>query len=389
MTDDQAAALADLEKLVSHGPRFHGSAEIAAASRWLESRLTAAGLTVNRQPVRLPGWLPGATNTVRVLTPHERELPTWPMLWSGASQGPTRGRLLPLGPQGIWGDSITWQRFTVVAATGEVIAYLHGRDVGPAAPQPLPSGSDHSVPHLAVGHLDGLQLAEWLDEGKSVEVEIEGASAPAPEAVSDNLIADIAGTGAGLVLACAHYDTFYNTVGAYDNGSGTIALLHLAEKWATQPPPRSVRLIFFTAEEWHLGGSRHYVGTAAQADLDAIDYVVNIDGLGRGSFAETFAAPEELGTRFHEVLLRYAEQSGRALRTQARFPPPTGTDDASFYRAGVPSLYLTFNDLHRLHQPDDLPDERIARNIAWTTGLVQHVVTTLPRPRRSAAPGIL
>ncbi len=389
MTADVAAALADLEELVSHGPRFHGSAEIGAAARWLESRLTTAGLTVQRQPVALPGWLPGETNTVRVLRPHERTLPAWPMLWSGASQGRVRGRVLPLGPQGIWGDSIVWQRFTVVGATDEVIAYVHSRDVGPAAPQPLPSGSDHSVPHLVIGHLDGLQLAEWLDEGHPVEIEVEGTSTLATEAVSDNLIVDITGTGQGLVLVCAHYDTFFNTVGAYDNGSGTIALLRLAEQWAAEPPPCSVRLVFFTAEEWHLGGSRHYVATASQTDLDAIDYAFNIDGLGRGSFIETFGAPEAFGTRFHEMLLRYTQQTRPELITRARFPPTTGTDDASFYRAGVPSLYLTFNDLHRLHQPDDLPDERIARNIVWTTGLVQHVIATFQRPIRSKKPSIL
>ena len=77
------------------------------------------------------------------------------------------------------------------------------------------------------------------------------------------------------------------------------------------------------------------------------------------------------------------------LELVTRFPPTTGTDDASFYRAGVPSAFLTFNDLHRLHQPDDEPNRGIAANVAWTVPLVEHLVATLARPTRAAPPGVL
>ncbi len=388
---DGSQALSDLEALVSFGIRFHGSGQIHDASRWIEKQLQASGLSVDRQAVALPGWEPG-TATVRVLAPVERELPAWPMLWSGGSGGPLRGRVAPLGPQGIWGDSITWTRFVVADDDSRVIGYLHGRDVGPAAPQPLPSGADVSVAQLAIGHLDGLQLAEWLGEGRLVEVEIDCSSGPAPEfAIADNLVVDMEApeprdADRGVVIVCAHYDSFFNTVGAYDNGSGTIALLHLARRWAVQGPPRAVRLIWFTAEEWHLGGSRHYVHSLTRSDLDRIAYVFNLDGLGRGRFVETFGAPESFATAFHQELLQYAEGN---VQTRARFPPTTGTDDASFYRAGVPSLYMTINDLHRLHQPDDLPNDGIGASIAWVTEFVEHALAVLPDPQRDEPPGIL
>ena len=398
---DIRGAFDDLVGLTASGPRFHGGAGIQDASMWLESRLTAAGLPVTRQAVTLPGWNPGHENRLVVTAPIEREMPVWPMLWSGSSGGVVSGILRPLGPQGIWGDSITWQRFTVTDADRAVIAYVHARDVGPAAPQPLPHGSDLSVPHLVVGRLDGLQLTEWSAAGKEVHVELEGSSAPVSEvAVSDNLVVDIPGSGSGsgsgsgasgsedALLLCAHYDTFFNTVGAYDNGSGTVALLRLAEEWAVTPPSRPVRLVWFTAEEWHLGGSRHYVDTASDAELAAISYVINLDGLGRGNFLESFGSPEAFGTLTHGAITSYAAATGRTLETVNRFPPTTGTDDASFYRAGVPSLFVTFNDLHRLHQPDDEPNLGIAANIVWTMGLVRELVL-LPVPVRVGRPGIL
>ncbi len=389
MTEARGRAYGDLLALVAHGTRFHGSATMAAASAWLEAQLVDCGFAVTRQRVELPGWSPGHVHRVAVRTPHERELPSWPMLFSGGAPGPVTGRVEAVGPEGIWGDSILWQRFLVTDGAGAPLAYLHARDRGPAAPQPLPAGSDSSLPHLAIGHLDGLQLAEWLADGKAVTVEVESDAGPvAQPAVSDNLVVDIPGATPGrTVVVCAHYDTFFNTVGAYDNGSGTIALLQLARRWAASPPPVPVRLVFFTAEEWHLLGSRHYVRVAE--DLDGIAYVLNLDGLGRGSFLEAFASPEPFETDIRRAILAWAQESGRELRLVSRFPPTKGTDDASFWAAGVPSAFVTFNDLHRLHQPDDEPNEEIAANLVWTVEAVERIVGVVPEPARVPAPGLL
>jgi hypothetical protein len=403
---DVARAYDDLVGLVEHGPRFHGTPGIAAAADWLEGRLTGVGLGVTRQSVSLPGWQPGSVHRVVVVAPIERELPAWPMLWSGSTDGSVTGTVESVGPQGLWGDSMVWHRFVVRGDDGRPLAYLHARDGGPAAPQPLPAGSDLEVAHLAIGRLDGLQLTEWIADERTVVVELEVDAGPVEHAVGDNLIVDIAGgvdgagdggadglggadASRGAVLLCAHYDTFFNTVGAYDNGSGTIALLELAERWAAQPPPVPVRLVFFTAEEWHLGGSRFYVETATAAELDALDYVLNIDGLGRGSFLEAFAGPEAFSTAFRDALVAYGAETRPDLELVTRFPPTAGTDDASFHRAGVPSAFMTFNDLHRLHQPDDRPNLGIAANIAWTVPLAAHLVATLPRPDRAAPPRFL
>ncbi|WP_159500606.1 M20/M25/M40 family metallo-hydrolase [Microbacterium sp. 18062] len=393
-----ARALADLQQLVSYGPRFHGDPGIRAAADWLESELVAAGLALARQSVRLPGWRPGTVSQVTVVDPLIRTLPAWPMLGSGGAEGTVGGRVKQLGPQGLWGDSQTWQRFVVLGGDGRAVAYLHGRDDGPASPQPLPAGSDAQLPHLAIGHLDARQLTEWIRDDRHPSVEVACDAHRGGDAVGDNLIVDVSGTGDGRALLCGHYDTFFNTVGAYDNGSGTIALLQLLREWTRTPPVRSVRVVFFTAEEWHLGGSRHYVAQADAADALApgspdgiadLDFVLNIDGLGRGSFLEAFASPETFDTALHESIVEHAAASRPDLTVVSRFPPTTGTDDASFYRAGVPSAFLTFNDLHRLHQPDDLPNEGIAGNVAWTVGLARRLVDTLPRADRFARPGIL
>jgi Zn-dependent M28 family amino/carboxypeptidase len=245
--------------------------------------------------------------------------------------------------------------------------------------------------HLAIGQLDGAQLTEWLSDGFEVEVELSADSSSSGSATSENLAVTIDGSdgavGSNEVVVCAHYDTFWNTPGAYDNGSGTVALLQLAAEWSRHPPHRATRIVFFTAEEWHLAGSRSFVSSASQSALDSVDFVLNIDGLGRGDTLEVFAGPERFEQELTEEIRTFAARSRGNLRVVSRFPPTMGTDHASFYAAGVPSAHVTFNDLHRLHQPDDLPNAGIAANIAWTVALVQRLVDVVPRPHRGPIGG--
>jgi len=385
--DRARRALAELEELVAIGPRFHGTSGIHEAERLLTGWLSAAGASVVAQEVRTPGWDPGASCSVRLTTPVDRELPAWPMLWSGPATGTLRGLVRAVGVQGLWGDSMVWTKFAVIDDDGAVLAYLHARDGGPAAPQPLPVGSDTSVPHLAVGHIDGLALTEWLADEFEVTVEVTCDSAHAGEAASRNLIVDLPTrdpASRGRVLVSGHYDTFFNTPGAYDNGSGTIALVHLVHHLLEKPPARPVTVVFTTAEEWHLAGSRHFVEQLTAQDRDELDFVLNVDGLGRGDFMEVFAGPEAFEQEFLATLASYSATNRPDLRVQSRFPPTCGTDQGAFYAAGIPVAFFTFNDLHRLHQPEDLPNPGIAANIAWSIPFLAHLVSTLPRADRGA-----
>ena len=195
-------------------------------------------------------------------------------------------------------------------------------------------------------------------------------------------------TDDGPVLICGHYDTFWNTPGAYDNGSGTISLLLLAREWLQNPPRRPVSITFFTAEEWHLAGSRSMVAESSFEQLAALDFVINLDGLGRGDFLELFIGPERFEEQVNEEIREFGNQTRNTLEIHSRFPPTYGTDHAAFYAAGVPSVHMTFNDLHRLHQPDDLPNREIAANIAWTVELVRDLVERIERPERAPARNI-
>ncbi len=381
--------LHELEELVGLGPRFHGTPGNTAANEHLRGRLEGLGLEVTGSEVRTRGWHPGTTSRLSVLTPERRPMRCWPMLWSGSTDGKIAGYVTPVGHQGLWSDAMVWRKFSVTSGD-TIVAFLHARDIGPAAPQPLPAGSDESVAHVAIGRVDGEQLHEWASDGLPVQVELDVDACNAQTAVSENLSVTLPGPrAAGKVVVCGHFDTFWNTPGAYDNGSGTVALLSLAKHWTQTEPEREVQMVFFTAEEWHLAGSRSYVAAATEQQLASIDLVLNIDGLGRGNHLEVSVGPESLEHPLLTSIRSYADSTRRPLQTTSRFPPLIGSDHAPFHAVGVPAVHLTFNDMPRLHQPNDLPNQGIASNISWTVPLVQSLVADLDPPSRPPARDLL
>ncbi|MDQ1737286.1 MAG: hypothetical protein QOH56_3537 [Pseudonocardiales bacterium] len=365
--------------LVNLGPRFHGSSGEIAAAEYLAGRLADLDAPVSTQEVQTIGWHTEGFPELLVTSPIERQIECWPMLWSAASSGSIEGSLMPLGRQGLWSNAMVWHKFVVVA-DGAPLAYILARDSGPAAPQPLPSGSAAASPHLAIGYQDGVTLTNWIRDGNQVTVRLMVDTQQGAQSTGNNLYLDLQGREptADRAIVCGHYDTFWNTPGAYDNGSGTIALLELARRWSAHPPRRPVRLVFFAAEEWHLAGSRTYVANMSDDERASTGFVVNIDGLGRGDLLEYSVGPETLEFDVARQITSFAESSGRsALQLSSRFPPLVGTDDAPFYAAGIPSVHLTFNDFDVLHRPEDVPNRASAANLAWAVPLVERLVDSL------------
>lgn len=102
-----------------------------------------------------------------------------------------------------------------------------------------------------------------------------------------NLIVEIKGTSLPdeIVLVGAHYDSAYGTPGANDNGSGTAALVVLAEKMQSKPLKRTVRFVAFTNEEpphfqrEEIMGSWVYAKACRQRK-DKLVFVLSLETMG-------------------------------------------------------------------------------------------------------------
>ena len=83
-----------------------------------------------------------------------------------------------------------------------------------------------------------------------------------------------------VVMAGAHLDSVNAGPGINDNGSGSAALIEVAEQMAKVKPRNMVRFAWWGAEESGLVGSTYYVNNLSQDELDKITLYLNFDMIG-------------------------------------------------------------------------------------------------------------
>ena len=93
-----------------------------------------------------------------------------------------------------------------------------------------------------------------------------------------NVIAELPGRNPGnVVMAGAHLDSVPAGPGINDNGSGSAALLEIAQSMSKVKPQNTVRFAWWGAEEVGLLGSAAYVDGLSDAERDRIALYLNFD----------------------------------------------------------------------------------------------------------------
>jgi aminopeptidase Y len=104
-------------------------------------------------------------------------------------------------------------------------------------------------------------------------------------ATTYNVIAEsTSGDPSNVVMAGAHLDSVNAGPGIQDNGSGSAALLEVAEQMAKVKPWNKVRFAWWGAEESGLVGSTYYVNNLTQAEQGDITLYLNFDMIGSPNF---------------------------------------------------------------------------------------------------------
>ncbi|CCG01743.1 M28 family metallopeptidase [Blastococcus saxobsidens] len=103
---------------------------------------------------------------------------------------------------------------------------------------------------------------------------------------TENVFAELPGrTSGNVVMAGAHLDSVAVGPGINDNGSGSAALLEVAESIAKVKPANTVRFAWWGAEELGLIGSTYYVNSLSDAQIEDIALYLNFDMVASPNFA--------------------------------------------------------------------------------------------------------
>lgn len=184
----------------------------------------------------------------------------------------------------------------------------------------------------------------------------------------------------------AHYDTVPGSPGADDNASGVALLLELARLLRDRDHARSVRLVFYGAEEVGLVGSSLHAERVAGREDEHFLGAINLDMVGfalhePGTQASPIRIPLLLdmprtadfvvvvgnlpsggiGSRVERAAARYAPELGifSANRLAGFAPDAWRSDHASYWREGLRAIQLADTGELRsphYHRASDTPE---------------------------------
>lgn len=201
----------------------------------------------------------------------------------------------------------------------------------------------------------------------SVKINIDVQQWPA---TSQNVVACLEGSDPALkdqfVVFSAHYDhlgkrddgTIFN--GADDDGSGTTAIVELAQAFASNPirPKRSLLFIAHAGEEKGLLGSEYFTSNPL-VPLENIDTDLNIDMIGRNDSNSVYIiGSDHLSSELH----RLNEDANKTVGLNFDYTYNDVNDPNRFYyrsdhynfaKHGIPIIFYFTGTHEDYHRPDD------------------------------------
>ncbi len=145
----------------------------------------------------------------------------------------------------------------------------------------VPNASDLGpvqIPVVGASFANGAALAQ---AGSTARVRV----LPSETRTDLNVIAEKRGLNAdNVVMAGAHLDSVGAGPGINDNGSGSAALLEVAQNLAGHRPVNTLRFAWWASEEGGLVGSNDYVNGLSQAERDRIALYLNFDMVGSPNY---------------------------------------------------------------------------------------------------------
>ena len=206
-------------------------------------------------------------------------------------------------------------------------------------------------------------------------------------AESHNVVLDLPGETDEVVLLSAHYDSTPLSVGTYDNMSGSVGLLALAEHFAAAPHRYSMRFVWCGSEERGLLGSKAYCQQHEQ-ELQKVVLNINLDMIGSimGKFICCATAEDAL---WQYVSYLGCELGFGVTGSQGVY----SSDSTPFADKGVPSMSLArdaASNVATIHDRYDtvavMSGPQMEEDIAFIQAFVERMVNAKCCPVKREIP---
>jgi aminopeptidase YwaD len=224
-------------------------------------------------------------------------------------------------------------------------------------------------------------IVDAIAAGRRVEARLATRGRYVAELPSQNVIAELPGESPATIIVSGHYDTVPGTPGAGDNASGVAGCLALAERFAGERLPKTLRFINWGAHEFGLLGSQFYAQERAQRrELGQIEAAIALDILSDGDRLGVWSGGPDLSVPLGELIPAHAG----AFPTEL-FPRGRGeTDSWSFAERGIDTVMLLTLPYAHFHLPTDTVANNDPALFAHAVDIAELIVRhLLERPARS------
>jgi hypothetical protein len=182
--------------------------------------------------------------------------------------------------------------------------------------------------------------------------------------------------------------------GADDDGSGSVAVLEIAQELANRPerPKRSILFVWHTAEEMGLLGSDYFTRHPTVA-RDSIVAQLNVDMIGRGSATDRpdggpgymqMIGSRRLSTELGDLIDRVNAEGGHGLEFDYTYDADghpdnyyCRSDHYMYARFGIPIAFFTTGSHLDYHQLTDEPQYIDYDKMARVASLIDDVARTV------------
>ncbi|MGM9550213.1 MAG: M28 family metallopeptidase [Faecousia sp.] len=248
------------------------------------------------------------------------------------------------------------------------------RDIDQREPLPYVR-EDNRIPGVNINAKDAIELVRKGVVTAKITLKQEAYTAQ-----SHNVVLDMPGEVGEYIAITAHYDSTSLSLGAYDNMSGAIGLLGLAEYFSGNPHRYGLRFIWCGSEEWGFLGSKAYC--ADEERLKNCVLNINLDMIGciMGKFIACVTGEDKLG----HYISYFGSELGFPVKVDQDVYP---SDSTIFADKGVPAVTFARSAPHNtatIHNRYDtmalMKGEQMVQDIAFLAAFTGRMANAVRCP---------
>lgn len=385
--------------------RYGGTPAEKQAADFIAAEIEKAGGKAELMPFQINAST-YTSHVTKVVAPYEFEIPTVPFGMCGNLPAPGKDLKLLYAERGTERDFLCYDDLSgyvvmvntvtldvykqlvkrnasaVFAIMGK---YYHNNDeAGMYARNLRPKFLEQgTIPTFYINAHDATELLR--NGAETIHIELEQTDG---EATSHDVLAVIEGTEKPeeSIVLTGHFDSLPVGPGAWDNATGSAALMGLYLYFLENAPKRTLRFVWCGSEEQGLLGSKAYIEQYEDLVKEKVKFCFNFDMCG------TILGPNRIcvtgGKELEDFVDLFCRETGYSADTHTGVH---SSDSAPFADMGIPGIGLSRGtSTSEIHTCRDtmfpLGEKALKENICFASKMISRVANSVVLPVETGMP---